>query len=49
MREVEAPLNIAIHDRIYSQAGHGVFDGLAGTFLPQQGLEFKRLQDGEDL
>lgn len=49
MREVKAPINIAIHDRIYSEAGHGVFDGLAGAFLPQQGQEFKRLKDGEDL
>ncbi|WP_017933144.1 MBL fold metallo-hydrolase [Nocardioides sp. Iso805N] len=49
MREVKAPINIAIHDRIYSEAGHGVFDGLAGAFLPKQGQEFKRLKDGEDL
>jgi L-ascorbate metabolism protein UlaG (beta-lactamase superfamily) len=49
MREVKAPLNIAIHDRIYSEAGSGVFDGLAGAFLPKEGLEFKRLKDGEDL
>lgn len=49
MRQVKAPVNIAIHDRIYSEAGAGIFDGLAGTFLPQEGLEFKRLKDGEDL
>lgn len=49
MRTVKAPVNIAIHDRIYSQAGAGVFDNLVGAFLPQEGLEFKRLADGEDL
>ncbi|WGL52940.1 MBL fold metallo-hydrolase [Nocardioides sp. BP30] len=49
MREVKAPVNIAIHDRIYSAAGHQVFDGLAATFLTPQGQEFKRLDDGQDL
>jgi L-ascorbate metabolism protein UlaG (beta-lactamase superfamily) len=49
MRAVKAPVNIAIHDRIYSEAGAGILDGLAGTFLPREGLEFKRLKDGEDL
>jgi L-ascorbate metabolism protein UlaG (beta-lactamase superfamily) len=49
MREVKAPVNIAIHDRIYSEAGHGVFDGLVGAFLPKSGQEFKRLPDGADL
>lgn len=49
MREVKAPVNIAIHDRIYSEAGAGVLDGLVGAFLPQDGLEWKRLKDGEDL
>jgi len=49
MRAVKAPVNIAIHDRIYSQAGAGVLDNLAGQFLPREGLEFKRLADGEDL
>jgi len=49
MREVKAPVNIAIHDRIYSEAGHGVLDNLANQFLPQAGQELKRLKDGEDL
>lgn len=49
IREVKAPTNIAIHDRIYTEPGHGVVDNLAGAFLPQAGQELKRLKDGEDL
>lgn len=49
IREVKAPVSLAIHDRIYSEAGHGVLDNLASQFLPQAGLELKRRQDGEDL
>lgn len=49
MREVKAPTNIAIHDRIYSEAGHGVLDNLAGGFLSKSGQEFRRLKDGQDL
>ncbi len=48
VREVKAPTNIAIHDRIYSDAGHGVVDNLMGGFCTT-GQEFKRLKDGEDL
>jgi len=49
IREVKAPTNIAIHDRIYSEAGHGVVDNLLGMFLPTTGQELKRLKDGQDL
>ena len=49
IREVKAPTSIAIHDRIYSDAGHGVVDNLLGMFLPQTGQELKRLKDGQDL
>ena len=49
VREVKAPTSIAIHDRIYSEAGHGVMDNLLGGFLADSGQEFKRLKDGEDL
>jgi len=49
IREVKAPTNVAIHDRIYSEAGHGVLDNLASAFLPKAGQELKRLKDGEDL
>ncbi|NKQ52276.1 MBL fold metallo-hydrolase [Amycolatopsis sp. K13G38] len=49
MQEVKAPVNIAIHDRIYSEAGAGIIDMQAGAFLTPEGQEFKRLKDGEDL
>jgi L-ascorbate metabolism protein UlaG (beta-lactamase superfamily) len=49
MRAVKAPTNVAIHDRVYSEAGAAIFDGHANAFLPKEGLEFKRLKDGEDL
>jgi L-ascorbate metabolism protein UlaG (beta-lactamase superfamily) len=47
-RRVEAPTNIAIHDRIYSAAGAALFDQQVATLLPEP-LTYKRLQDGEDL
>ena len=49
MRTVKAPMNVPIHDRIYSEAGTAVFDGHVAAFLPKEGLEFRRLKDGEDL
>ena len=49
VREVKAPTSIAIHDRVYSEAGHGIVDNLMGGFLAQTGQEFKRLKDGADL
>jgi L-ascorbate metabolism protein UlaG (beta-lactamase superfamily) len=49
MRAVKAPVNVAIHDRIYTEAGAGVLDAQANAFLPAAGQEFKRLKDGEDL
>jgi L-ascorbate metabolism protein UlaG (beta-lactamase superfamily) len=48
-RRVKAPTNIAIHDRIYSEAGSAIFDGHINAFLPKEGLAYKRLKDGEDL
>jgi len=47
-RKVKAPTNIAIHDRIYSEAGSAVFDSQMGMLLPEE-LTYKRLADGEDL
>jgi len=47
-RAVKAPTNIAIHDRIYSEAGSSVFDGQMGMLLPDE-LTYRRLKDGEDL
>ncbi len=48
-RAVKAPRNVAIHDRIYSEAGSGFFDMQINAFLPAAGQEYKRLNDGEDL
>jgi L-ascorbate metabolism protein UlaG (beta-lactamase superfamily) len=48
-RAVKAPRNLAIHDRIYSEAGLGIVDGHMKTFLPDAGQEYVRLADGEEL
>jgi L-ascorbate metabolism protein UlaG (beta-lactamase superfamily) len=48
-RAVKAPRNLAIHDRVYSEAGLGIVDGHMNAFLPKEGLEYVRLSDGHDL
>ncbi len=48
-RSVGAPRNVAIHDRIYSDAGLGIVDGHFGRFLGAAGLDYVRLADGTDL
>ena len=48
-RQVRAPRNLAIHDRVYSEAGLGIVDGHMNAFLPKAGQEYVRLADGEDL
>ena len=48
-RTVKAPRNVAIHDRVYSEAGLGIIDGHMNAFLPKEGLEYVRLADGKDL
>jgi L-ascorbate metabolism protein UlaG (beta-lactamase superfamily) len=48
-RAVKAPRNLAIHDRVYSDAGLGIVDGHMNAFLPKEGLEYVRLADGKDL
>lgn len=48
-RAVKAPRNLAIHDRVYSEAGLGIVDGHMNAFLPKEGLEYVRLADGDDL
>lgn len=48
-RELKAPRNLAIHDRVYSDAGLGIIDGHMNMFLPKAGQEYVRLADGEDL
>ena len=48
-REVKAPRNVAIHDRVYSEAGSSIFDTQINLFLPKAGQEYFRLKDGQDL
>ena len=48
-REVKAPRNLAIHDRVYSEGGLRIVDGHMNRFLPQAGQEYVRLPDGADL
>ena len=48
-RAVRAPRNLAIHDRVYSEAGLRIVDGHMNAFLPGEGLEYVRLADGKDL
>ena len=49
VRGVGAPTNLAIHDRIYSEAGLGIVDGHMNAFLPDAGQEYVRLADGAEL
>lgn len=48
-REVGAPRNLAIHDRIYTDAAHQILAGHMRHFLEPAGQEYLRLADGEDL
>lgn len=48
-RAVKAPRNLAIHDRVYSDAGLGIVDTHMNAFLPKDGLEYVRIADGADL
>ncbi|WP_028643395.1 MBL fold metallo-hydrolase [Nocardioides sp. URHA0020] len=48
-RAVKAPRNLAIHDRIYTDAGHGILESQMNLFLSKAGQEYLRRADGEDL
>ena len=48
-RAVKAPRNLAIHDRVYSEAGLGIIDGHMNAFLPNAGQDYVRLADGAEL
>ena len=48
-RAVKAPRNLAIHDRIYTEAAHGILEQHMNAFLPKEGLAYLRRADGEDL
>ena len=47
-RLVGAPRNLAIHDRVYSEAGLGIVDGHLNRLLPDH-QSYVRLADGADL
>jgi len=49
VRAVGAPRNLAIHDRVYSEAGHGLLATQMATLAGPRGLEWVRRADGEDL
>jgi hypothetical protein len=49
IRAVGAPRNLAIHDRVYSEAGHAILDMQMDTLVAPRGLEWLRRADGEDL
>jgi L-ascorbate metabolism protein UlaG (beta-lactamase superfamily) len=48
-RDVAAPRSLAIHDRVYSEAGLGIVDSHLQRFLEPAGLAYSRIADGEDL
>lgn len=48
-REVGAAHNLAIHDRVYSEAGLGIVDAHLNRFLEPAGLAYVRIVDGADL
>ncbi len=47
-RDLGAPVNLAIHDEIYSEAGLGIVDGHLRRFL-EPGGRYERLTPGTDL
>lgn len=48
-RSVKAPRNVAIHDRIYTEAAHKILEGHMNAFLPAAGQSYVRLADGAEL
>jgi L-ascorbate metabolism protein UlaG (beta-lactamase superfamily) len=49
VRAVGAPRNLAIHDRIYTEAAHAILAEQMETLNGPRGLSWERLVDGEDL
>ena len=49
VRAVKAPVNVSIHDRIYTQAAHDILEHHMSMFLPKAGQTWVRLGDGGDL
>jgi L-ascorbate metabolism protein UlaG (beta-lactamase superfamily) len=48
-REVGSPRNLAIHDRVYSEAGLAMVETHMNAFLSKHSQEYVRLPDGADL
>jgi L-ascorbate metabolism protein UlaG (beta-lactamase superfamily) len=49
VRAVGAPRNLAIHDRIYTEAAHRILASQMNGFLAGTGAEYLRIPDGADL
>jgi len=49
VRAVGAPRNLSIHDRIYTEAAHGLLGQQMETLVGPRGLEWLRVADGEDV
>ena len=48
-RGVGAPRSLAIHDKVYSDAGLGILGGLLDTLLGKTSQEYVRIEPGQDL
>jgi len=49
VRAVGAPRNLAIHDRVYSEAGHQFLAMQMDTLVGPRGQQWLRVPDGQDL
>jgi len=49
VRGVKAPVNLSIHDRIYTEAAHDILEHHMNVFLSKTGQSWVRLEDGGDL
>ncbi|NYG58863.1 L-ascorbate metabolism protein UlaG (beta-lactamase superfamily) [Nocardioides daedukensis] len=49
VRAVAAPRNLAIHDRVYTEAAHGMLANQMKHFLDGTGADYVRIPDGSDL
>jgi L-ascorbate metabolism protein UlaG (beta-lactamase superfamily) len=49
VRAVGAPRNLAIHDRVYTEVGHGMLATQMETLVGPRGQEWLRIADGADL
>ena len=48
-RDVGAPRSLAVHDKIYSEAGLAIIDGHLARMLGERAQTYTRLREGEDL